>query len=460
MRSIILRQSRSEKLHTGLLALLFFFPLLTYAAGGNEQPPQTAQECPEHIEEFIAVFKKQIRSLKTPDYLDRMTGENQLVPLATSARECLLKLPSTQQARARQCMGNIERLASTFSDDSLGLNVARSAYPKQNPLTLPEPFFNDRLYAALTTNSSRADVNAQMAQLMAQLPPQAKALEFTGATTLPTYVVIVPSEKDDLYVHIINGLQATAVRRADVIRVNKLGSDGRRLIPPTTDFFAIHPNDTSTVVDARKCMACHRSSTIAILPNDLGRTVISHTKGMSGPEVLNWFEKMRTIEGFAPNANYDNLAPALGQKHVPTRTTDFVMSCAAPELPEITRGQADKIRSHMNCLHCHQMTDRDPILFYPMHSRDFSLHILDSNIVQGHMPPGAGDPASRNYLTTQERKALLRCLKAEYFGGFSDPNYSQGNTQAGVLMKYLTESCDPNVSDQLRKAADYIRADR
>ncbi len=122
----------------------------------------------------------------------------------------------------------------------------------------------------------------------------------------------------------------------------------------------------------------------------------------------------------------------------------------------------------VTCVGCHSEDGRENTLRFPTQVWNLRLRAFNNVVSHGHMHLEAdGSPASPKYLEPNERKALLKCLKAEYFGGFDDATcdpiniqngmfhnyFSQGNRKSGVLMNYLTATCDETAKLQSVPAA-------
>jgi hypothetical protein len=52
------------------------------------------------------------------------------------------------------------------------------------------------------------------------------------------------------------------------------------------------------------------------------------------------------------------------------------------------------------------------------------------------MPPGADESAESTFLTVPERKALVRCLMKEYFGGYKEV---ENEPFKGILATYIAK---------------------
>ena len=287
----------------------------------------------------------------------------------------------------------------------------------------------------------------QIGELLKQkLQGQYKIFEFNSAVVNSKALVLVSQNKnEDVYFH-IDGEFVTELLG---LRFNKVNKEGKKIDPPTVDFFAtIDKTDHLEKLKGASlnhCASCHRGGSVAVLP--VGDHFISHTKGMSDSQIKDWWNSNRIQQVDNSHFDFNGLAPVMGNDEVPTRTPVFVKQCAQTEIPNITDTQVARIRESMDCATCHYDRNRMETLMFPTNTADFKLRILDNVLKSGHMPLGANNPKSTHYLKPEEQRALRKCLYAEYFGGLKDPALNAGNNQPGVFLNFLTANCKPGLHD-------------
>lgn len=336
--------------------------------------------------------------------------------------------------------------------DSSDLSEAVYKTESQMISEVPEAFSDPDLLRVLTaSNSSKEDIEKVTATLAQRLPKTAKIFQFQSVVIRDkTFVMVLPSEKEDVYLHTHPKYSASY----NVIVARKQTADGKPIYPPKMDFFDVDGETRRSHNGNQFCTTCHRSGTVAILPVD-GK-FISLTPGMSNDEIKNWWENYRLTDMDRRDVfSTENLAPPIGPEHLATRTDDFVRQCAKKDIPEITSDRVTQIRKNMDCMVCHNY-GRPEILRFPTHmTRNFDLEILENVVHSGHMPLDSDKKENKLYLNELEHKALFTCLKAEYFGGFREEKYSQGNQNIGILLNYLTKDCkiSADTSDKPQKKA-------
>ena len=390
--------------------------------------------CPRDRVAFGQWVTKIVKDMASPD--DTHAGYSWI-------QSCQSELPVSDRNAVEKCTANLKSLDVTFDYSKYGLNVSPEPDPaKVPPLTLP-PALNDLDILAAMKAGTKAELDQQLARLSAKLPKSARIVEFmSGSSHRRTVTVILPGKNEDVFFHYIGDVKHPGPPyRADVIRVNHHG-DLKGL--PTLDYFSAD-DGTPPRPMADRCNSCHRTGSRAIVPQD--GIVRSHTPHVTGPDFQKWFDDRRPVLEKKPaSVNYEHLAPEFGGDQnirSPAATTNFIARCSQHELPSITPVQIERIGKAMNCVGCHSEDGRPELLRYPMDIREFYLNTLDNIIIRGHMPQGSDNPpGTKSHLQPAERKALLRCLKQDYFGGFKDDYWSQGNREPGTLMKYLTKNCD------------------
>ena len=287
--------------------------------------------------------------------------------------------------------------------------------------------------------------------------PNAKIFSFTSAIAMgphsktPSVVAIIPGDKEDLYVH---GHQGKTGYLS--FRIRKKTADDQPIDPPIIDFQVTHSADNTPFPYAR-CISCHRGGSVAIAPTD-GK-LNSHTPGMNGEQMKNWWDDFRVKNISQSLLDFSSLGPEIGPEDPPTRTLDFVKSCAKKDIPSLSDAKAEKIMKKMNCVGCHMEEGKLDRLQFPYAPFPFELVTLDNFILKGHMPPGA-DKGSTSSLSEQERRALLTCLKAEYFGGMSDSEFSQGNKRPGVFLSKFLNACQAPAETRPMKEGEPSETDR
>ncbi len=374
--------------------------------------------------------------------------------LLPRAQQCLADLPGRPSASTTACLKPLIKFSQSFADTMHSAAVKSTSKPARS-LVLPRAFAEKGLAQALDkASTSQTEIDRRLADLGRSLPSSARIFQFySSVINNRSYLTVLPSEKEDVYVHAHVGDQGTYV----VLRMNKKTESGEDIKPPTADFFEVDGKTlAANAINDSKCVSCHRTGTVAVLPK--GGIFKSHTPGVSDQEMKTWWNTNRVTEMDISKVSFEHLGPMIGSipEVTPSRNLAFVKNCASESIPNMTDAQAIKIRENMNCASCHSY-GRGHVLRYPFHATNFEFTVFDNVILSGHMPLGSSDPGSKDRMTDKERKALLACLKAEYFGGFKSKAYSQNNEKPGILLKSLLNApgCRvPSSSSSARKSSE------
>lgn len=398
---------------------------------------------------FFKWFKDQVYNLEKPEKVDH---------LAIAAKTCLQSLPAQQQPAAQKCMAPVVGLAKAYKNSLL---TVMPEAPQKNvrPLVLPKALrdvsvLRELTFAGEIPEGEKDKVPGVLENLGRILPKSARVFEFySHHVNARTFVIALPSPKEDIYLHTNAKPGDFADFHYLAIRVNKMGQGGKKLDPPTTDFFTFTSEDGEKPLGASeqdktgRCISCHRSGSVAILPK-AGSPFISHTKGISGEEMKKWWNDFRVKNMDRSEISYEHLGPPIGPSPLvtPGRTDQFVKTCSENEIRRISAESIQKVKENMDCAGCHGYGNRLETLRVPTHAtfNGNELKILEHIVLSGHMPLGSSDPKNPGFLNLAERKALFACLKAEYFGGFKNQEFSKGNSKPGLLMNHLLSGdCNP-----------------
>ena len=437
-----------------LHAILFFAPIMITSANFAQdaevtkwarrpslpaEPANYMGKCPVDQTEFADWFRNLIFSMHSPE---------QTPTRFRWVAQCESLLKGTALEASKKCSANLTSLNVAYDESRYGLNVGPDIHPDQAPAPPVLPaILNDPKLVKTMKDGSDDELRQALNNAIPQLPADASVMVFySGSSHARTVTIILPGQKEDVYYHYIGDANPSHGMSADVIKVHRLDASGEVSASPKIDYFSFDYTDANgphAHAQGDRCNSCHRSGTRAIVPEDGNYNIFMPNKAESRA-IYDAFDKRRPeSETQRPGISYNHLGPEMGNDMI-TRSGDpaFVAKCASSALPNAGPEEIKKISENMNCVKCHSEDGRSDVLKYPMDVRDFSLNTLNNVILRGHMPQGADDPKSRHYLKPVERSALLRCLKQDYFGGFKDEFWSQGNPdQPGTLMTYLTKNC-------------------
>jgi len=183
------------------------------------------------------------------------------------------------------------------------------------------------------------------------------------------------------------------------------------------DLWRIRRSDGSIVLSSRlaesgtleNCYLCHKTPLLSIVPDPLffdakrfGEALRRANRSMDAQRPLR--------HAHLPAAAY---GPSLGPVEGPYRTEAFLKSCAGDQIKDPQR--LARLAQVMACADCHN-GDRRGALNYPS-ARFFELPLggtlVDRYVVtHQRMPPAGTD------LSLPERRALVECLRHEYYDDF------------------------------------------
>jgi hypothetical protein len=382
----------------------------------SREPASFETKCPESSEDWAKEIQKNLKR-SDPLRLDDMISG--LIGLRNRCQPDAKISPVVEK-----CLAPLINIQDNFKEFPT-LSITEKVPRVKTPLVLPEEF--KKFGELLKSISSNGNIDKQRAELIpvaASFPEGSKTMEFVSNTIGEhSYVTAIPGESADIFVHGFAGENTYFVLRA----VKKLGNETLPL--PVMDYFVTSGSNplVGDPSQQNRCVSCHRAGTIKILPK--AGTIHSLTAGTSDTEIMLWFDQMRTR--FADFSNWDtsHLGPEMGPEDPPFRTVDAVRKCASVVKPDVTTEEVEVIRKQMNCEGCH-FTDGPgtDVLRFPMHALNLKFKIFDNIILSGYMPKHPKTPENL-------RKPLLACLKAEYFGGFSQIETS--NREPGILMRSL-----------------------
>ncbi len=394
-------------------------------------PPEEDYYCPPEEKMWPEYTQSIIKNLSDPK---RVNFYSQAI------QQCLAKNPSRI---GETCTSNLIQFAKNIEKESLGL---LKSWKEPKPLVLPSVFDSEEYKRSWKKDNYTQDqLDRAMKGLQARLPPGSKTIQFHSAVTptpMLSFTTFIPGEDQDIKVH-FHGTEGALILRF----VKK--ENGKELTPPRMEFFSHYDGVTQTSAELHNhCVACHRTGEPAILP--VPGTVVSHVPGMDAKQLKDWFNDRRVIYAQPFDIKTDHLGPPIGPDEAPWRDDEFINECSEGITPSLDPREKHIVKSSMNCVGCHKEEGLGDIhLKYPTHIWEFGFSVFDNTILSAHMPSKSKFP-----LNQQMRKALLKCLKYEYFGGFTDKEYSQGNTKPGILqrslkspncsLEYLNSTPDPN----------------
>ena len=283
--------------------------------------------------------------------------------------------------------------------------------------------------------------------------PESKIVGFTSVIVDGENIAIyIPGKKVDrwLELSIKNALLAPVV---SMIAVQRYEQDGTKLSAARVRFSVFGGGNQSGVsahfkmkrdndIAQVQCFNCHRTGAMPIIPMQTKGSSFSYVDGMSDKSVLDFLNKRIEIDSAPePTVTVPDFIPPIGEANLITRTDAFMLGCAGSKMPLASR---KKIKEAMNCASCHNGLGAG-VLSYPLGDGGdwgdrHGLGTMEWMTVSGHMPP-------HSTLDPEERKALFRCLKVEYYG---EGVYSNGEYKpkvVGTLSKaLLSKKCPTTIS--------------
>lgn len=398
-------------------------------------PPRVQAEARPKLPTSCPTTQQELSKWMT-DSLNGMYAPSSVANISTRIKDCNFS-DSMKTQFYSQCVESVVAHAKHHeSGTHLHLTVG-TPDPESDKFRLPQAFLDKELVEAIgkfeeDDKESRTKLDAALSGLQQKFPT-AKIFEFkSGTINRNSVVTVLPGEKEDLYVHAHQDKLGYLA-----FRIRKKSNEGKPIDPPLVDFIAQDNIGFPPTHLHDRCISCHRGGSVAIVPID-GK-FLSHTPGMTGEQMKKWWNDFRTTNISHSRINLNNLAPEIGPEDPPGRTLEFVKACSKKDIPVITDAKAEKIRAKMNCVGCHTEDGKLDRLKYPMHTADFGSRVLDNIILQGHMPSGADKEGAPGFLSMEERRALLNCLKTEYFGrlGDSEPQ----SEEPGIYLNHFLNLC-------------------
>ena len=302
-------------------------------------------------------------------------------------------------------------------------------------------------------NSKSKEVRDGAIRRAAAAIPGVKSFGYVSNTS-GRYVAVlaIPGEKYDQMIHFDTERNGPSPL---VMSIKKVDDNGDALDPPRINFAEYEVKlDTQAdpqTVEVKKserpdhyvrCYECHRTGIMPVVARAGSDPVVSYTQSLKAEKALSWFNEEVAGDNpiaVSPAIKMSRLPAALGDVDPPTRDLKFLKSCSGKSGGSMSDQRLVEIGQQMNCQNCHDGETHGKLTF-PFGPHDFK-GFLEGMITSGHMPPG-------NTLSAEERKVLLRCLKYEYFGGFSDPELG-GGPQAGSILRDLTTiPCPTSIAPQ------------
>lgn len=194
---------------------------------------------------------------------------------------------------------------------------------------------------------------------------------------------------------------------------------------------------TAVNTNFNSCYRCHHSGVMPIMIDESNPDTKVFGQNQSFKAFQSEFNSIISqyadsrLPGGDP-VDFQHVIP-LGEDHPKERTDEFVDHCSKNAGITLTRESIGRVKESMNCTSCHtgESGDAGKISWGGTTSNPIEqmTTVLRESISQGIMPP-------RSDLSADERKALFQCLKAEYFGGFTDPSLN-GDPNPGTLLRAL-----------------------
>jgi hypothetical protein len=243
-----------------------------------------------------------------------------------------------------------------------------------------------------------------------------------GTGTLGRFFIYVPGVDFDRYFQF--GVKVRDGKRRpyglSVVSVQKNDASHQPLPRPEArfkDFWRLDEGGSVKVSTRLKesgeplenCYECHKSAVLPITPK---------------PESFDqerFADRVKKVNGFmgaygamdVHGIDVKDYGPAMGPRDFPGRTEAFFDVCAGRK-NGVARSRYPVIASSMNCAKCHDGEGRGE-LNYPSLRRGLPLR---STMVERYVVTHRKMPLGAKSLAENERRAIVDCLKTEYYEGF------------------------------------------
>ena len=391
-------------------------------------------DCPSNIADFPNWYRSLVITITNPNSLSSIN------PVLNASQDCRDRWPAEVQSRVNNyCIRALENAANVMSK---GIPRKPGA-PPIAPLKVPKIFDNPMIEKFLTSSQSTPEQIAKViAMVDKELPKEAYAFQFdSNVIKKRSFVFVIPDPLGDLVFHYHVEDEVDHIKSFLIFRIEKQSQEHANIKPPEINFFSYHYSGVNHSA-LNHCKGCHRSGSIVLLPKDGHFT--SHEPGVSDEKIKANWNAFRPTEMDISNDDFSGLGVAMGPASWPQRTEQFVRQCAtaSPAFVNPPAESVTKIKNAMSCTGCHNYSpSREKILRYPMFPGDSGFVHFRNVLVHAHMPQGADDPITG--LNSQERIALSECLLAEFFSGFTQSDFSNGNSEPGILLQSLVPpSCN------------------
>ena len=420
----------------------------------------TAQDAPKCEGRSAAKARAEVRqkltALRSPD---------EIASVVAWANSCPAK--TRDDSALTDCLQPLERMSELISASKNFKyeQIPATVPPLPEALTQQEAILRAIDWPDGQYNQSLIDLT--MENLARKLPAGAKILQYRSALVGSLgWIVTVPYDDRLLVAHFDRGTINRPKGRNRTFDLMLIQIDKRKNAPSPIvsephrfDYF-FRSGETGLLTKQRhegsctkdECLFCHREGMVAPTSRDVAYLRSFGAGAATGAAALKDFVALKGQLRMTNDQKPKDCmrGPPLGgeRRGAASRSDDFIDRCASLEGVKLDSASRDKVRQAMNCVGCHGKSDAVEALEYPFEHNMFNGAMLAHAVRSGAMPPGSSDPANKAAHLPQElRNVLWTCLQREYFGGFGDDAISRSNSDPGLLMRYLTESCESPKGD-------------
>lgn len=248
-----------------------------------------------------------------------------------------------------------------------------------------------------------------------------------GTQSMGRFFIYIPHPDYDRFIQfgiqrnpklpIANSFSAVAVQKTDPATKQPLETPRARL----KDFWRLRDESGKITISTRlkevggmeNCYDCHKNTLLPIHPDPK-----TFDKNRFQPAVDKVNRIMRNFgKVIAEGYDHEGYGPGIGPETSSIRTDDFIRSCSRGAIQ--TKESIERVKNGMNCLRCHDGSSRGTLNFpsglrrLPVPGTSVGDSMIAHYVVKHKLMP-----KGEENLTTTEREAIVRCLKAEYYEDF------------------------------------------
>lgn len=301
-------------------------------------------------------------------------------------------------------------------------------------------------------DAKKPKANALISQVLKKMPAGWAAFTYKSRLVHRGGAIFFKDSGDTVQVlHFDEGDSRDAIG----ITMKVKDENGKWIVPPQTYFNVYQIGFGGGVArkedQTSRCIVCHRAGLMPVVVESSG-SVLSYDPAHDSDEILRWFNRdfadSLSNASVAGSYTLDIGVPELGEKPHPGRTDAFIKECAEKSGVSLSASGRENVRNAMNCARCH---DGQPLgaglVAYAGSPHNFFGQTIENLIEGGEMPP-------KGKLSSSERKALVGCLRYEYYGGFKNKEYGGGPSPGTFLRAMKEVACPTTAPPESKRVVD------